>query len=247
MAKRKDIIKGFHAIEEALDSGHQLKKVLIQRGLKSETLAKLIIEFKRLSINIQYVPKEKLNKLSGNNQGIIALSSPIEFIDLKELIPFLYEQGETPLIAILDRISDVRNFGAIVRSAEFLGINGILIPEKGSAEINDIAIKTSSGALLKMNVCMEKNLVESCKFLKESGLQIVSASEKANISLSEIDFLLPTAIILGAEDTGISSGLLNISDKTTLIPKKGSLDSLNVSVAAGIFFYEASKGRGIES
>ncbi len=243
MAKRKDLIKGTHAVEEAIDSGHPIRKVLIQKGLKDERLRNLLQDLRQHEIPIQYVPKEKLNKFSSNHQGIIALSSPIEFQNLSALVPMLFEQGKSPIICLLDSITDVRNFGAIARSAEFLGIDAIVIPMHGTSDINEDAVKASAGGLLKVPICREKNLQETVVFLKESGFQVVAASEKNKTPIADIDFNVPTVIVLGSEDVGISKELLKECTHFGLIPRIGTLDSLNVSVAAGIFFYEACHQR----
>lgn len=244
MLKKNEIIKGVHPVLEALNAGLTLRKVFIQKGMQIENLRKLVELLNKHEIPYQQVPKEKLNRISSSNhQGVIALTSPIEFHNIDKLIPFLFETGKIPLIAILDNVTDVRNFGAIARSAECFGVNGIVIPFKGTAEVNDDAVKTSAGALLKMNICRERNLKDAIIFLKQSGIQIISATEKSSKTLDEIDFSIPTAIILGSESKGISKDLLKHSDHDVKIPMTGSIGSLNVSVSASIFFYEALKQR----
>jgi 23S rRNA (guanosine2251-2'-O)-methyltransferase len=243
MAKRKDLIKGIHAVEEAINSGHSINKVMIQKGVRNPSIMAIITRLKQLDIHFQFVPKEKLNRLSSvGHQGIIAISSPIEFVDIDMLIPQLYEQKKSPLICVLDGVTDVRNTGAIARSAFFLEVDALVVPAKGSAEINEEAIKTSAGALLKLPVCRVADLQQTLIFLQNSGLQILSASEKANQLPNTADFTLPTCIVVGAEDKGISPGILKLSNKLLKIPGS-QLDSLNVSVSASILFYEAKMQR----
>ena len=243
MAKRKDLIRGIHAIEEAITSGHPIIKLLIQKDIRNSAINTIVAQLRKSNATIQYVPKEKLNRLSSEgHQGIIAITSPIEFVDLDMLIPVLYEQTKAPLVCVLDGVTDVRNFGAIARSVAFMDIDALIIPSKGSAEINEEAIKTSAGALLKINVCRVNDLTDTISFLKNSGLQILAATEKADDLIGQVDFSLPSCIVLGAEDTGISQSILQKSDYMIKIPGRG-LDSLNVSVSAGVVFYEAVRQR----
>jgi 23S rRNA (guanosine2251-2'-O)-methyltransferase len=241
---RTDIIKGFHPLAEALESGKTIKKIFLQANSGNEHVREIINLARKYHVPFQVVPREKLNSMTGGvHQGIVALVSPVEFISVENLIPFLYDKGETPLLAVLDEITDVRNFGAVFRSAEFLGVNGIIIPSKGSADINDETIKASAGAIFKINICREENIIQTLKFLKSSGIRIVSASEKATQLISEADFSIPVAIVLGSEERGVSQDILKISDVIVKIQGTGQINSLNVSVAAGIFFYEAARQR----
>jgi 23S rRNA (guanosine2251-2'-O)-methyltransferase len=157
----------------------------------------------------------------------------------------IFEKGEDPLLLVLDGISDVRNFGAIVRSAECLGAHAVIIPEKGSARITSDAIKTSAGALHTLPVCREKSILRAAEYLKESGIRVISATEKAEKEARSADFKGPLAIILGSEEKGISRELLSLSDQEIRIPLKGNISSLNVSVAAGILLYEAVRQRDV--
>ena len=240
----QNTVFGIRPIIEAIDSGKTIDKLFIQKGLHNDLFSELwkLVRFKR--INYKHVPLEKLNRLTRkNHQGVFAFISPIDFYNIEDVIPTIYENGKTPLILILDRITDIRNFGAIVRSAECAGVDAILIPEKNSAAINSDAMKTSSGALNKMILCRSWNLKESLHFIRESGIQIISCTEKSNESIYKVNFSLPTAIIMGSEEDGISNDLINISDKKVKIPIYGSIKSLNVSVASGIILYEAIKQR----
>jgi 23S rRNA (guanosine2251-2'-O)-methyltransferase len=190
------------------------------------------------------VPGEKLDRITRkNHQGIIAYISAVEYANIEELMPLLFETGKTPLILILDGITDVRNFGAIARSAECAGVHAIIIPEKGAAQVNADAVKTSAGALLRIPICRVRRLSESLKFLKNSGLQVLAATEKGADYYYKVDMTLPTAIIMGAEDTGVYVENLKLADKNIKIPILGEIESLNVSVAASLIIYEAVRQR----
>jgi len=245
---RKDLIIGIHAVEEAIMSGHTLRKVFFQRDINNEKSREMLKLLKENHIPVHFVPLEKLNGLSkANHQGIIALSSPIDFADIRNIIPSLFESGKSPFIVVLDSVTDVRNFGSIVRSACFLGVDAIMISSKGSADINEETIKTSAGALLKMDICMETDLVKGIHYLKSSGLQIIGAKEKSEHEAAKADFTLPTALVLGSESTGINPEIMRYVDTLVSIPMSGEFDSLNVAVAAGILFYEAMEQRKILS
>lgn len=244
MKQDKDFIFGTRAVIEAVKSGKQIDKLMIKSGLKGELFFELIELVKDLQIPVQYVPNERINRITmKNHQGVLAFISPIEFQNIENILPNLFESGKTPLFVILDKVSDVRNFGAITRSAECASVDAIIIPEKGSARISADAVKTSAGALHKIPVCRVKSLSNTIKFLQESGLQIVAATEKASELYYQIDFTLPTAILMGAEDRGVAIEYLKVADKMVKIPILGEIESLNVSVAASILMYEAVKQR----
>ncbi|MBN2683082.1 MAG: 23S rRNA (guanosine(2251)-2'-O)-methyltransferase RlmB [Bacteroidales bacterium] len=237
-------IFGIQPVKEAVLAGKSIDKVLIKKGLQSELFGELFKLLRDRKINFQYVPQEKLNHLSGgNHQGIIAFVSPIEFIEIADIIPYIYEKGEVPFILVLDEISDVRNFGAIARTAECAGVHAIIIPFKGSAAIGADAMKTSAGALSRITICKSNNLPESIKYLKTSGLQILAADEKAEKSYLESDFTIPTALIMGSEETGIQKENLKEADSVIRIPMNGEIQSLNVSVATGILLFEGLNQR----
>jgi 23S rRNA (guanosine2251-2'-O)-methyltransferase len=244
MLKKNQIIYGYHSVTEALDAGNPIRKVYIQRDIKNQRMDEIRAKLIRLEIPFQYVPKEKMTRLSNvKHQGLIALPSPIEYQKLENLIPFLFETKKSPLIAYLDAITDVRNFGAIARSADCFDIHAMIIADKGSADINEEAVKASSGALMGINLCRINAVPLAMKYIKDSGLQIVALSEKAETAMDKIDWSLPGCIILGNEGAGVSDGLLSIADHIVSIPMTGKIASLNVSVAAGIAFYEISKQR----
>jgi 23S rRNA (guanosine2251-2'-O)-methyltransferase len=247
-----DFIYGIRTVIEAIKNGKEIDKVLIKKGLQGELFQELAALIKKLDIPCQYVPIQKIEKVTRkNHQGVVAFVSAIEYGNIENIIPDLYDHGKNPFILILDGITDIRNFGAIVRTAECANVHAIVVPHKGSAQINADAIKTSSGALHIVPVCRSKSLRNTIEFLKNSGLQIVSASEKGDSTMQqqaleyhEIDYNKPTAIILGAEDTGVSKDCLKKSDFIAKIPVRGTISSLNVSVAAGVLIYEAIKQRG---
>lgn len=244
MNKKSDIIYGIRTVIEAVKSGQHLERVFIQKSLKGDLYKELMLELHRTTTPISKVPPERIDKFTKkNHQGVVALISPVQYHTLDHLIPQLYEQGKNPLLLILDEITDVRNFGAIARTAECLGVDGIVIPSRGGAQINEDAVKTSAGAFNYLPVCREKNLLDAARYLKESGISIVSCSEKTKKSLDQMDFTSPTAIIMGSEERGISSELLDLSDGIAKVPMSGSIESLNVSVAAGMALYEVQRQR----
>ena len=239
-----DYIFGIRPIIEAVKSGKEIDKILVRKGLKGELFQELNILISEYKINYQLVPEEKLNRITRkNHQGVIAFISPIPFYDPEEIITRTYEKGETPFLVYLDQITDVRNFGAIVRSAECAGVHAILIPEKGSAQIGADAVKTSAGALHIVPVCKIKNPIKTLRTLQENGLKIYAASEKAEAIYTHANFRSPCVLVLGSEEHGISSEVLRIADELIKIPVVGKIESLNVSVASGILMYEVLRQR----
>jgi 23S rRNA (guanosine2251-2'-O)-methyltransferase len=246
MYKETDYIFGIHAVLEAIKAGKQIDRLLIKQGLQGALYHELMTEVKKYNIVYQIVPLERIELVTRkNHQGVLAWLSLIEYQSLDNLLPMIYDRGEDPLIVVLDGVSDVRNFGAIVRSAECLGAHGIVIPEKGSARITADAIKTSAGALHTFPICREKSIVRGVEYLKQSGLKIISATEDAESVTSAGSLNGPSALILGSEDKGISRELISLSDIKVRIPMTGTIESLNVSVAAGIFLYEIMRQRSI--
>jgi 23S rRNA (guanosine2251-2'-O)-methyltransferase len=244
MVKTENYVFGIHAVQEAVRAGRDLDKVLVKRGPGSDLMKSLMGTLNRLEVPVQQVPVEKLNRITGkNHQGVIAFLSRIAYADISNLLPSIYEKGEDPLILILDGVSDVRNFGAIARSAECAGVHAIVIPASGSAAINADAIKTSAGALHRIPVCRHRDLTSVIRFLQESGLRLFAASEKAQESIYEADMSGPAGLIMGSEDTGISAGLLKHADTWVSVPMKGTISSLNVSVASGVVLFEMIRQR----
>ena len=242
--EKSDYIFGIRAILEAIESGKTIDKVLIRRDLGGDLAKELIDKVKEYDIVMQRVPLEKLNRITmKNHQGAIAMLSPVGYHKLDNVIPQLYEDGKTPLAIVLDGITDARNFGAIARSADCAGVDFIVVPERGSASITSDAVKASAGALFYVPVCRERDILTAVKKLKENGYRIIGASEKGAENYTEADFTVPVAIVMGAEDTGISSEVLRQCDQLSAIPILGNIGSLNVSVAAGVMLYEAVRQR----
>ena len=242
--KNKEAIFGIRPIIEVIKSGKTIDKLFIQKGLHNESFAILWKLVRENRINYKHVPVEKMNRLTKkNHQGVFAYISPIDFYNIEDVIPNLYEEGKSPLILILDRITDVRNFGAIARTAECSNVDCIIVPEQNSAAINSDAMKTSSGALNNIKICRTWNLKMTLQMLKDSGIQIVSCTEKTNNKIYSVNYQIPTAIILGSEENGISSEFLKFSDEKVKIPILGNIESLNVSVACGVILYEIVRQR----
>jgi 23S rRNA (guanosine2251-2'-O)-methyltransferase len=238
------MVFGIRAIIEAIKSGKEIESLYLQRGLTGGIILELRTLINEQEIGFQLVPIEKLNRLTTkNHQGAVAFISPISYDKIENIIPGIYEKGEVPLILILDGITDVRNFGAIARTAECAGVHALIVPAKGSAQINPDAIKTSVGALYKIPVCRHDSLFKTAKFLQESGLQLIACTEKTDDYLYQPDYTAPTAIVMGSEESGISVDLIRISDHLAKIPMYGEIESLNVSVSAGILLYEAVRQR----
>lgn len=244
MKNNDNLIYGIRPVIESIRSGREFDKLFIQKGLRGEHMAELYALLKEFEIPYQHVPVEKLNRLTRkNHQGVAGFVSAVAFQPLEEVVQMIFEKGETPLLLILDRVTDVRNFGAIARTAECAGAHAIVFPMQGSAQVNADAMKTSAGALNNIPVCRSKNLSRTIDYLKEAGLQIVAATEKTNVRLYDVDFRLPTAIIMGSEDDGVSPAYLRKCDHTISIPMHGKTASLNVSVATGVVVYEALRQR----
>lgn len=238
--KEENLIFGIRAVIEAIEAGKEFDKILIQKGLGNELFGQLRKALEGTEIPYQWVPIEKLKRISTkNHQGVVAYLANITYYSTEDLLGSIFESGKVPLVLVLDKITDVRNFGAIARSAECAGVDMIIIPSRGAAQINADAMKTSAGALNKIPVCREENLKTTIEFLKESGLQIIACHEKTDNLIYDIDFKLPTAIIMGSEENGISGEYLKRSDASVKIPMPGKIASLNVSVATGIILFEA--------
>jgi 23S rRNA (guanosine2251-2'-O)-methyltransferase len=242
----KDTIFGIHAVIEALKAKQSIDKIQINRELKADVTAEIRKLAKEQNVNVQAVPLEKINRITRkNHQGVIALMSPIEFHKIEDLLPGLFEQGKAPFIMVLDGLTDVRNFGALVRTAECVGVDAIVIPDKGSARVNSDAMKTSGGALTRVPICKVGILPGVVKFLQMSGLKVVGITEKAEESVFDQDFTEPLALVMGSEETGISNQILKRADHLAKIPMKGKIASLNVSVAAGVSMYEVLRQRDL--
>ncbi len=239
------MIYGTRAVMEAILAGKQIEKIMIQSGLANDLIKELITTAKKNQVSYVFVPAEKLKRMSSkNHQGVICLLAAVSFASLDNLIDRAFSDGREPFFLLLDRITDVRNFGAIARTAECAGLDGIVIPEKGSAPITSDAMKTSAGALNHIPVCRERDFKKTMQLLRDSGIRVVACTEKANKDLYEVNLSGPIALIMGSEEDGISDVLLREADELAKIPMKGKIGSLNVSVAAGVSIYEVIRQRG---
>lgn len=244
--KKDPFIFGIRPAIEAIKSGKEIDRVLMQKNLKGEAFRELFNLVRELEIPFQFVPTEKLNRLSKqNHQGVIAYVTEISYQKIEEILPWLYEQSRIPLILLLDGITDVRNMGAIARTAECAGVHAIVIPLKGSAMINAEAIKTSAGALYSIPVCRTSAIRETLAYMKESGLKVIAATEKGSVKYTSADLTLPLVLVLGSEGVGISKEILELCDEQVMIPLAGEINSLNVSVASGVILFEALRQRTI--
>jgi 23S rRNA (guanosine2251-2'-O)-methyltransferase len=231
------------SVLETLRSGKEIDRLLVQRELGNTEILDLA---KEKGIQVQKVPLEKLNRITRkNHQGAIAFVSAIHYAKLENVIADTFEKGEIPFILILDRVTDVRNFGAIARTAECAGVHAIVLPSRGAAQINADAMKTSSGALNFIPVCREDSLIQTIDFLQNSGLRVVACTEKAKSTIYEVDYKDPIAIIMGSEEDGITDEIIRKSDEIAKIPQAGQVGSLNVSVAAGVIIFETVRQRSI--
>ncbi|MEG1498132.1 MAG: 23S rRNA (guanosine(2251)-2'-O)-methyltransferase RlmB [Bacteroidales bacterium] len=238
------IVYGIRPMIEAIKSDKKIEKILLQNGLQGELIQELNTLIQAKHINTQYVPAEKLNKLCwGNHQGVLGFISRIDYFLLENIFSDILDKKQVPLLLICDRITDVRNFGAMVRTAECAGVHAIIIPSHNSAAVNEDAIKTSAGALHIVPICREENIKTTIHFLKANGVQILAITEKGRIAYTQANFHKPTALILGSEEDGVSSEYLKLCDQQLYIPLLGKIDSLNVSVANGVILYEAVRQR----
>ena len=237
---KDEFVFGTRAVIEAIKTDRFIEKIFLKKGLKNELSLELFQLIREEQIPFQFVPVEKINRITRkNHQGVLALLSPIEYHNIEALLPGIYESGKDPFLLILDQVTDVRNFGAIVRSAECTGVNAIIIPEKGTARIGGDAIKTSAGAIHYVPICKVQSLSKTINYLKNSGIKITAATEKATTAYTNAKLNVPLAIVMGSEESGISKPVLELADELLTIPILGKIKSLNVSVAAAIMLYEA--------
>jgi 23S rRNA (guanosine2251-2'-O)-methyltransferase len=240
----EQLIYGTRAVIEAVNAGKDIEKIFIQKGINNNLVNELRQLLAKNNIPFQVVPDFKLNKLTkGNHQGVVCILSAITYYKTEDIIPLVFERGEVPLFLMIDRVTDVRNVGAMARTAACAGVHAIIIPDQGSAQLNADAIKTSAGALHNIPVCREKNLKLTIEYLKGSGIKIVAATEKASQPYFASDLKVPCCIIMGSEESGIAPEYLKRADEKVLIPMITAVQSLNVSVAAGIILFEAFRQR----
>ncbi len=238
---KSDMVFGIQSVLETLRSGKEIERLLIQKDLDIPEIKQLAHD---LGAPVSRVPPEKLDRLTRkNHQGVVCFISPVRYVPVHNVLTQVFEDGETPLFLMLDRITDVRNFGAIARTAECAGTQALLVPFKGGSQINSDAMKTSSGALNYLPVSREGSILDTLHYLRDSGLQVIACTEKGDDSLYEVDFKLPTVIIMGSEEDGVAESLLKLADRQVRIPLAGKVESLNVSAAAAVVLYEAVRQR----
>lgn len=241
---KSSYIFGIRAIIEAIEAGRQIDKVFVKYDINGDLAQSLLEKIREFDIPVQRVPEEKLNRITRkNHQGAVAILSPVAYYHLSQIVPQLYEDGILPFIMVLDGLTDTRNFGAIARTASCANVDTIVIPERNSVSVTPDAVKTSAGALMSLPVCRERNTLEAVRELKANGIKVIGASEKATASYTDVDLTGPVAIVMGAEDTGISNDVLRQCDELVAIPMFGPIGSLNVSVAAGLMMYEVVRQR----
>ena len=244
--KESTMVFDIRAVIEAINAGKDFDRILLRRDMSSSIARELLEALKGKEISVQRVPREKLDRMTEkNHQGVIAFLSQITYQKIEDIVPFVFEQGKVPFFVILDGITDVRNFGAIARTCECAGVDAIIIPTQGTASINADAIKTSAGALHNIVVCRTENLTNCIKFLADSGIKSIAATEKATQNYTQCSMTDPIALIMGAEDVGIAPERLKLCDEQVRIPMSGKISSLNVSVSAGILIYEVLRQREI--
>lgn len=241
------MIYGTRAVIEAIRAGKEIEKIMIQSSLANDLIKELISLAREKHVPYTFIPQEKLKRFSTkNHQGVICLLASVTYASLDNLIDRAYSEGREPFFLILDRVTDVRNFGAIARTAECAGVDGIVIGEKGNAPITSDAMKTSAGALNHLSICREKDLKKTMEFLRENGIRIIACTEKASHNIYDVEFSGPIAIIIGSEEDGIADALLRDADALVKIPMKGKIGSLNVSVATGVAIYEIVRRRNLQ-
>ncbi len=242
--KKETLLFGIYPVIEALKAKQTIDKAYVQKGLQSPKIESIIADLEAINATISYVPLEKMEKLChSNHQGIILISSPIEFVDLETMVEATLESEKTPLFLILDQISDVRNFGAILRTAECTGVDGVIIQKKGGAPVSGDTVKTSAGAIFNIPICKVDHIKDAIYYLQGSGITTIAATEKTQDTIYNLKLDGPTALIMGSEGVGVSKSVLNIVDKRASLPLLGSINSLNVSVACGALLYEVVRQR----
>ena len=244
MIDKTQYIYGIHAVIEAIEAGKDLDKIFLSKTLNNETAQEIMDRARELHVPVQRVPVQKIDRITRrNHQGVLAMLAAVTYYRLEDLVPKLFDDGENPFVVLLDGVTDVRNFGAVARTCECAGVSTIVIPDRESVSVNADAVKTSAGALNYLPVCREHNLVKAVKLLRDSGFKVVGTSDKSTTAYTMADYTGPVAIVLGAEDKGISPEIMKLCDTQVLIPEFGHINSLNVSVAGGIMIYEVVRQR----
>ncbi len=237
-----EILYGRHPVVEALENARTIEKVILSNAIRGEFEKRLRFLCKEANVPMQVVPIEKLNSITRkNHQGVLAFVSPIQYYELEDMLPMIYDKGETPLFILVDGVTDVRNLGAIARSAEAAGAHALVLPKKGSAQINEEAMKSSAGALNMLHVCRVNSLMHAVEYLQLNGIKVVAADLKGEKMLYDVDLDCPLAIVMGDEAKGVNRMLLETVNEYFKIPMRGQTDSFNVSVATGIILYEVMR------
>lgn len=244
MIDKSQYVYGIHAVLEALEAGKDIDKILLSKTHNDETAKEISDRARQLRVPVQRVPVQKIDRITRrNHQGVVALMAAVTYYRVEDLVPRFFDEGENPFIVVLDGVTDVRNFGAVARTCECAGVSTIVIPDRESVSVNADAVKTSAGALNYLPVCREHNLVQAVKLLRDSGFKIVGTGDKSHTSYTSADYTGPVAIVLGAEDKGMSPEIMKLCDTLVTIPEFGHINSLNVSVAGGIMIYEVVRQR----
>ena len=244
MIDKTQYIYGVHAVLEAFEAGKDIDKILLSKTLNDETAKEISEKARALRVPVQRVPVQKIDRITRkNHQGVLAMMAAVTYYQVEDLVPQLFDVGENPFIVVLDGVTDVRNFGAVARTCECAGVSAIVIPDRESVSVNADAVKTSAGALNYLPVCREHNLVKAVRLMRDSGFKIVGTSDKSQMPYTKGNYTGPVAIVLGAEDKGISPEIMKLCDTQVLIPEFGHINSLNVSVAGGIMIYEVVRQR----
>ena len=242
--KKETLLFGIYPVIEALKAKQTIDKAYVQKGLQSPKIDAIVSDLEALNTTISYVPLEKMEKLCrSNHQGIILISSPIEFVALETMVEAVLESEKKPLFLILDQISDVRNFGAILRTAECTGVDGVIIQKKGGAPVSGDTVKTSAGAIFNIPICKVDHIKDAIYYLQGSGITTIAATEKTQDTIYNLELNEPMAIVMGSEGLGVSKSVLSIVDKKASLPLLGVINSLNVSVACGALLYEVVRQR----
>lgn len=243
---KQDLIFGVYPVLEAVKSNISIHKLYVQKGTQHAKILEIVEQLEKRGVSVSYVPQEKLDKLTrSNHQGIVAQSSPIDFASLEEVVSTALEKEGTPLFLVLDQISDVRNFGAIIRTAECTNVDAIIIQKKGGAPVSGDTVKTSAGAIFKIPICKVDHIKDAIFYLQGSDIKVIAATEKTDTNIYQSDLNGPLAIVLGSEGKGVSKSVLRLVDEQIALPLLGEINSLNVSVACGAILYEAVRQRQI--
>jgi len=243
---KEDLIFGVYPVLEAIKSDVQIHKLFVQKGTTNPKLNEIVDLLEKSDVSISFVPQEKLDKLTrSNHQGVVALSSPVSFFSIEQVVEQALEKDKTPLFLVLDQISDVRNFGAIIRTADCTNVDAIIIQKKGGAPVSGDTVKTSAGAIFKIPICKVDHIKDAIFYLQGSDVKVIAATEKTDQSIYQVDLKTPLAIVMGSEGKGVSKSILSLVDEKAALPLLGEINSLNVSVACGAILYEVVRQRSI--